>query len=140
MKTRLLLLLNLLTFLSLAHADTKAPDALNMPRPDRAEVMSVEPGATEGPKTDLSAAKARKVLKLLQGFHWIGPAGACDKLQYVIRFYAKDKLIATDGLCFHCGCFVALDADGSAPITFDLENANAKYLAKYLENFSPTAK
>jgi hypothetical protein len=127
----------ILGFATLTRADS--PAALNIPRPDRAEVMSVAPGATEGPKVELSAAKARKVLKLMQGFTWNGPAGACDKLQYVIRFYAKDKLVATDGLCFHCGCFVVLGADSDA-LSFDLQNANAKFLDAYLAKLFPSAK
>jgi Rieske Fe-S protein len=136
-----LLFFALLALATLSRADT--PVALTIPRPDRAEVMSVAPGETDGPKAELSAAKARKILKLLQAFKWDGPAGACDKLQYIIRFYAKDKLVATDGICFHCGCLVALDADNHASgeaLSFDLGNAHAKYLEAYLANFFPATK
>ena len=133
----------LIAFFALATLARADGPALNFPRPDRAEVMSVEPGAMQGPKVEVSAAKARKVLKLLRGFKWNGPAGACDKLQYVIRFYAKDKLVATDGLCFHCGCFVPLHAEtqaGDAPLSFELDEANAKFLAAYLAQFFPAPK
>ena len=47
----------LLTFLVLAtFTRADVPTALNFPRPDRAEIVSVEPGATDGPKAELSAA------------------------------------------------------------------------------------
>jgi Rieske Fe-S protein len=139
----LVLFLTLLFLPNLSRADTDAPAALNIPRPDRAEIVSVAPGATDGPKAELSAAKARKVLKLLQRFKWIGPAGSCDKIQYVLHFYANDKLLASDGICFHCGCFVPIETatqPGGDALTFDLQAANAKFLDTYLAKFFPLAK
>jgi hypothetical protein len=134
----------LLTFLVLAtFTRADVPTALNFPRPDRAEIVSVEPGATDGPKTELSAAKARKVVKLLRAFTWNGPAGSCDKIQYILRFYAKDKLVAVDGICFHCGCLLPQETEtqaGGDALSFDLQSPDAKALDAYLAKFFPAAK
>ena len=111
MNRAFILILSLLAFATFARADNNTPYALNFPRPDRAEVVSVVPGDTTGPTVQLSAAQARKVAKLLRSLKWLGPAGGCDKLQYILHFYANGKQVANAGIFFHCGCFVELEAD-----------------------------
>jgi hypothetical protein len=128
----------LLTFPVVGRADTAAPATLNFPRPDRAEVIATfSPMVTDGPKVELDAEHALQLATLVRAQTWYGPAGSCDKIQYILRFYANNKLIAADGICFHCGCFAPLDADSHPgdSLSFDLQSAYAKALETYLANF-----
>jgi Rieske Fe-S protein len=132
-----------LAFSSVLEADQDPFFSRNLPEPDHAEVMSVNPGSMDGPKVELDTKQAGQLAAMVRTQKYTGPAGACDKLQYILRFYANHQLVATEGICFHCGCLAPFDSDlhsGGDPLGFDTPTAKARALEVFLEKLFPAAK
>ncbi len=115
----------------------------HLPEPDRAEVTALTTSPNDGPTAKLDAKAASKLAAFIRAQTWRGPAGACDKRQYLLRFYADGKLIATEGICFHCGCLAPLDPDlnpSADAFSFDTASVQAKACEAFLEKLFPGGK
>jgi len=146
MNVQLLSFFAVATLLSLspvARADQEAFFTRDLPEPDHAEVMSVNPGSITGPAVELDTKQSAQLAAMVRAQKYTGPAGACDKLQYVFRFYANHQLVATEGICFHCGCLAPSDSDlhpAGDPLSFDTQTAKARALEAFLEKLFPAGK
>ena len=124
-------------------ADTDSVFTRDLPQPDHAEVISVDPGSMDGPKVEINGKRAGQLAAMVRAQKWTGVAGACDKLQYVLRFYANHQLIVTEGICFHCGCLAPFASDlhaASDPLSFDTQTAQSRVLEAFLEKLFPAGK
>ena len=141
MKRLLILALGLALSLStVTGADTTSSFTHDFPQPDHAEVIAMRSqDPADGPKANLDAKQARKLADFVRAQTWIGPAGSCDKPQYLLRFYAGGKLIASDSICFYCGCFAPLNTDHD-PESFDTQTPQAQAMAAYLAKLFPVGK
>jgi hypothetical protein len=132
-----------LPFSSRINADQNSFFTSNLPESDRAEIMSVAPGASDGPKVNLDSRQLSKLNVLLRALTRTEYGAPCDKVQYVFRFYEKNEVIAIEGICFNCGCFATLDSKlhpDDHPLGFDTTTAKAKELETFLEKLFPGDK
>jgi len=132
-----------LTFSSCAKANTENDKnyffTKNLPQPDHAEVILIQ---SPNRKISLSTKDAQTLAALIRA-QTFGPFGKrCFNPQYTFNFYAGEKLLASESICFGCEWIAPLASDVH-PITkmeaFDSQAPEAKQLQNYLTNlFSST--
>jgi hypothetical protein len=139
-----------------AQAETNLPPqhvfTRDLPQPDHAEVVQTEsPDGTgaaaastaHDPRVSLKKQAAQHLAGLIRAQSWGESTRACALSQFKLLFYAQDKLVASESICFHCECLQPIASDIHPLMdkeSFDSMSPKAVELRNYLDGLFTSKK